>query len=77
MGTPTVQESFENKKSEISDHERGRIFAAIVELLRRQVADRGLVFWYDPQKAYGSLAARLAIADCVVLRFLVIGPPCG
>ena len=33
-----------------------------VELLRRQVADRGLVVWYDPLKAYGGLAARLAIA---------------
>jgi len=66
-----------NKKSEISDREMGCISAAIVELLRRQGADRGLVVWYDPQKAYGSLAARLANADCAVLRFLAIGPPCG
>lgn len=57
------------KKSEPSAAEQGRISAAVVELLRRQVADRGLVVWYDPQKAYGSLAARLAIADCAVLRY--------
>ena len=42
-----------NKKSEISDHERGRISAAVVELLRHQIADRRLVVWYDPQKAWG------------------------
>ena len=65
------------QKSESATAEQGRISAAIVELLRRLVADRGLVVWYDPQKAYGSLAARLAIADCAVLRFLAIGPPCG
>ena len=56
------------KNSESSAAEQGRISAAVMELLRRQVADRGLVVWYDPQKAYGSLAARLAIADCTVLR---------
>ena len=65
------------KKSESGAGEQGRISAAAVELLRRQVADRGLVVWYDPQKAYGRLAARLGIADCAVLRFLAIGPPCG
>jgi hypothetical protein len=56
------------QKSESATAEQGRISAAVVELLRRQVADRGLVVWYDPQKAYGSLAARLVIADCTVLR---------
>jgi hypothetical protein len=62
VGTPTVQDrGFQvkctNKKSEISDHERGRISAAVAELLRRQVADRGLVVWYDPQKDFfGTLA---------------------
>ena len=56
------------KKAESGAGEQGRISAAVVELLRRQVADRGLVVWYDPQKAYGSLAARLTIADCIVLR---------
>jgi hypothetical protein len=58
-----------SKKAESSTPEQGRISAAIVELLRRQVADRGLVVWYDPQKAYEHLAAQLAIADCTLLRY--------
>ena len=57
------------KKSDSSTAEQGRISAAVVELLRRQAADRGLVVWYDPQKAYEHLAARLAIADCTLLRY--------
>jgi hypothetical protein len=57
------------KKSDSGTPEQGRISAAVVELLHRQVADRGLVVWYDPQKAYEHLAARLAIADCTLLRY--------
>lgn len=57
------------KKSETSTAEQGCISSALVELLRRQVADRGLVVWYDPQKAYGHLAKRLTIADCTILQY--------
>jgi hypothetical protein len=57
-----------SKKTESSTAEQERISAAVVEFLRRQVADRGLVVWYDPQKAYEHLAARSAIADGTVLR---------
>ena len=57
-----------SKKSEPAPAEMGRISSAVAELLRRQVADRGVVVWYDPQNAYGELVKRLAIADCTILR---------
>lgn len=58
-----------NRKSEPSKAKRGNISSAVLELIRRQVSDRGLVVWYDPQKAYSGLVQRLEIPDCHVLRF--------
>ena len=55
-------------KSEPATPTAGRVSAALVALLARQVADRGLVVWYDPQKAYGQLAKQLVIPGCTVLR---------
>jgi len=52
-----------------SDESGGRISKAVVDLLRRQVADRGIVIWYDPQKAYTQLASRLVIEGVSVFRF--------
>lgn len=42
----------------------GRVSAAIQELLARQVPERGIVVWYDPQKTYAQMVKRLALADC-------------
>lgn len=58
-----------SKKSDSGTPEQGRISAAVMELLRRQAADCGLVVWYDPQKAFEHLAERLAISDCTLLRY--------
>ena len=49
--------------------EKEGVSAAVEALLRRQVADRGLVVWYDPQQAYVGLSERIAIADCEILRY--------
>ncbi len=43
--------------------EAGRVSAAVAALLRRQVADRGIVVWYDPQQSYGELAKGFTIED--------------
>ena len=56
------------KNFESSAGAQGRITSALMELLCRQVADRGVVVWYDPQKVYGLMVERLAIADCTVLK---------
>jgi len=58
-----------NRKSKSSAGETGQISEAAVMLLRRQIAGRGLVVWYDPQKVYGKLVERLAIPDCTVLKY--------
>lgn len=57
-----------NKKPDDPLGEMGLISTAVEALLRRQVADRGLVVWYDPRKTYGELVKRLAIADCTILQ---------
>ena len=57
-----------NGKKPASPAAHGGVSAALVELLTRQVADRGIVVWYDPQRVYGDVAKRLAIPDCTVLR---------
>jgi hypothetical protein len=45
----------------------GKVSDRIRELIQRQVADRGLVVWYDPDKVYMSLAKSLTVDDATVL----------
>jgi hypothetical protein len=33
----------------------------LLQLIARQVEDRGLVVWYDPERAYTQAAAELAL----------------
>ena len=58
-----------SKKSKSIGDKTGHVSSAVAALLYRQVDDRGLVVWYDPQKVYGKLAERLTIADCSILRY--------
>lgn len=41
----------------------------LVQLIVKQVDDRGLVVWYDPEQAYGSAAAELSLPKTTVARF--------
>jgi hypothetical protein len=45
----------------------GKVSDKIRELIERQVADRGTVVWYDPEKVYASLAKSLVVDDATVL----------
>ena len=45
----------------------GRISDKIRHLLARQV--RGIVVWYDSEKAYGSLVKRLSFSKRAILSF--------
>lgn len=56
------------KKSKSVGVRTGLISSAVEELLLRQVAERGLVIWYDPQKVYEGLLARLNLKDTSILR---------
>jgi hypothetical protein len=41
----------------------------LVQLIAKQVDDKGLVVWYDPEQAYGSAAAALTLPKTSVARF--------
>lgn len=47
----------------------GKVTEQLVEVLKRQVADRGLVVWYDPQRAYADLAKQLELPGTAILRY--------
>lgn len=41
----------------------------LVQLIAKQVDDKGLVVWYDPWQAYGSVAAEQSLPNTVVDRY--------
>jgi len=41
----------------------------LVQLIAKQVDEKGLVVWYDPEKAYGTAAAELSIPNTTVARY--------
>jgi len=45
----------------------GRIADELTSMIAAQVDARGMVVWYDPEEAYGSIAATLAVPDTTVL----------
>ena len=42
---------------------------ALVQLIAKQVEEKGLVVWYDPEKAYGKVAAELTLPKTTVARY--------
>ena len=47
----------------------GKLSDKIRDLLARQVKQRGIVVWYDPEKAYTKLAQNLGLAETSVLIY--------
>jgi hypothetical protein len=47
----------------------GVITEYLVQLLAKQVDDQGLVVWYDPEQAYGAVAAELTLPNTTVARY--------
>jgi hypothetical protein len=41
----------------------------LFQLIAKQVEDRGIVVWYDPERAYMQAAAELALPDTIVARY--------
>lgn len=41
----------------------------LVQLIAKQVDDKGLVVWYDPEEAYGLVAAELHLPNTTVARY--------
>ena len=42
---------------------------SLVQLIAKQVDDKGLVVWYDPENAYGAVAAELQVPSTTVARY--------
>lgn len=42
---------------------------SLVQLIAKQVDDKGLVVWYDPEQAYGAVAAELQLPNTTVARY--------
>ena len=42
---------------------------SLVQLIAKQVDDQGLVVWYDPEQAYGAVAAELHLPNTTVARY--------
>jgi len=47
----------------------GKLSDKIRDLLARQVKQRGIVVWYDPEKAYTRLAEKLSLPETTVLLY--------
>lgn len=47
----------------------GRVSELLLDRLRKQVADRGLVVWYDPANSYRAFATGLELPGIRVIRF--------
>lgn len=42
---------------------------SLFELIARQVEDRKLVVWYDPEQSYGTTAAELSLPNTTIIRY--------
>ena len=47
----------------------GVVTEALVQLIAKQVDEKGLVVWYDPEQAYGVAAAQLHLPNTTVARY--------
>lgn len=47
----------------------GKLSDKVRDLVARQVKQRGLVIWYDPEKAYGRFAQTLDLPDTTVVHY--------
>lgn len=47
----------------------GKVTDHLLSLVQKQVEDRGIVVWYDPDLAYGDVATNLSLPGVAVLRF--------
>src|SRR5688500_12040679 len=41
----------------------------LYQLIAKQVDDRGLVVWYDPEQAYGAASAEFFLSNTTVARY--------
>jgi hypothetical protein len=47
----------------------GVVTKYLFDLIAKQVDDQGLVVWYDPEQAYGAVAAKLQLPNTTMARY--------
>src|SRR5262245_14598513 len=47
----------------------GAVTDLLVQLITKQVDEKGLVVWYDPEQAYGTAASELQMSNTTVARY--------
>ncbi|MGA8616437.1 MAG: PglZ domain-containing protein [Xanthobacteraceae bacterium] len=47
----------------------GIVTECLVQLIAKQVDEKGLVVWYDPEQAYGTAVAELSLPNTTVVRY--------
>ena len=47
----------------------GKDSELLIEMIKRQVADCGIVVWYDPQKDYSAFIERLGLSHVTILKY--------
>jgi len=47
----------------------GKVSEYLVGLISKQVEDKGIVVWYDPERVYTSIMEKLAIPNTTILRY--------
>jgi len=47
----------------------GKIVDLVIETVKKQLKERGIVVWYDPQKVYMNLVRNLSLDDTNILIF--------
>lgn len=47
----------------------GKVTEHLIELIRKQVKEKGIVIWYDPEKVYTNISQTLTIPDTRVLHY--------
>src|SRR5437667_11078725 len=48
---------------------QGVVIEYLLQLIARQVEDRGLVVWYDPERAYAQAAAQLDLPKTTIAHY--------
>jgi hypothetical protein len=47
----------------------GKVTDHLVSLIKRQVKDRGIVVWYDPEQVYTDVVQTLTLSEGTILRY--------
>ena len=57
------------KKYPLGKDKMGKIAEYLNELIKKQVDEKGIVVWYDPESAYSKVIEELNLPETTLVRF--------